>query len=275
MSELIKCIAVDLDGTFLDDQRSYDDAFFQKIYSKMCEQNRLFIVSSGNQIQRIRALFPKISENIGIVSENGANIVYCNQTSSQQFIPQAELTSLLEIIDKNPLFKDTFLTMSGSQNAYYLKKYNRFYKEKISLFYQDIVEVDDFSQIEESILKLAFNFNPSVVNDCVAMINQYFNQTLYAVTSGHIAVDVVVKGVNKGTGLERLLKHIDVSFEDVASFGDNMNDAQMIVKSGVSFAMANGKPEIKALADEVIGTNNEQAVLLKIEEILNGNYDKE
>ena len=53
-------------------------------------------------------------------------------------------------------------------------------------------------------------------------------------------------------------------------FGDDVNDLGMMKAADRPIAMANAKPEVKALAREVIGTNNEDSVVRRIRQIWSG-----
>ena len=69
------------------------------------------------------------------------------------------------------------------------------------------------------------------------------------------------KGVDKGvTGLE-LAKILNIKRENTAALGDNLNDAAQIKAAGVGVAVANAKPEIKAMADIVLTTTNNEAAV--------------
>ena len=45
----VKLIAVDMDGTFLSDAKTYNRPRFLNQYQRMREQNIRFVVASGNQ----------------------------------------------------------------------------------------------------------------------------------------------------------------------------------------------------------------------------------
>ena len=47
-------------------------------------------------------------------------------------------------------------------------------------------------------------------------------------------------------------------------FGDDVNDIGMMRAADRPIAMANAKPEVKALAREIIGSNNEDSVVRSI-----------
>jgi hydroxymethylpyrimidine pyrophosphatase-like HAD family hydrolase len=45
----VKLIAVDMDGTFLDDQKKYNKTKFLSQYQQLKERSIKFVVASGNQ----------------------------------------------------------------------------------------------------------------------------------------------------------------------------------------------------------------------------------
>ena len=49
-----KAVAIDMDGTFLRDDKSYDKKLFSELLNKMKEKDIHFIVASGNQFERTR-----------------------------------------------------------------------------------------------------------------------------------------------------------------------------------------------------------------------------
>lgn len=54
----IKMIAVDMDGTFLDDQKEYNRERFEKIFRQLQEKGIKFVVASGNQYFQLKSFFP-------------------------------------------------------------------------------------------------------------------------------------------------------------------------------------------------------------------------
>ena len=81
-------------------------------------------------------------------------------------------------------------------------------------------------------------------------------------------MDVMEKGVNKGTALAEVQKLLGISKSETAAFGDNQNDLEMIGQAGVSFAVANARDEVKAAASFLVPANNEDGVLLCLRKIL-------
>lgn len=53
----------------------------------------------------------------------------------------------------------------------------------------------------------------------------------------------------------------EYGFDNVVSFGDNLNDLPMFLASDESYAVANAKPEVKEKANAVIDSNNNDGVV--------------
>ena len=58
----IRLVAVDMDGTFLDDESKYDRARFARIHSRMQEDGIRFVVASGNQHRTLSRYFDGYSD---------------------------------------------------------------------------------------------------------------------------------------------------------------------------------------------------------------------
>ncbi|MDG3085653.1 HAD-IIB family hydrolase [Vibrio hannami] len=63
-------------------------------------------------------------------------------------------------------------------------------------------------------------------------------------------INIVPKGISKASGIELIAKHAGVATDAVLAIGDDYNDIPM-VESFVGYAVANAKPEVKAVANEV------------------------
>ncbi|MDE6334699.1 MAG: HAD hydrolase family protein [Muribaculaceae bacterium] len=71
-------------------------------------------------------------------------------------------------------------------------------------------------------------------------------------------LEIFAPGVSKAAGIERLRRKIRA--DRLVAFGDNLNDIPMLKRADVAVAVGNALPEVKAIADIVIDTNNNDAV---------------
>ena len=65
---------------------------------------------------------------------------------------------------------------------------------------------------------------------------------------------------NKGEALLKLAAHLGCARENTIAFGDAVNDLSMVREAGIGVCMANGDPRVKAVADYISGTNDEDGV---------------
>lgn len=82
----------------------------------------------------------------------------------------------------------------------------------------------------------------------------------HATVSGAPFVEIMGPGVTKSGGLERLCERLGITRDDVWAFGDALNDVDMLTWAGRGFAVANADEAVKAVADHVIGANENDGV---------------
>lgn len=64
----------------------------------------------------------------------------------------------------------------------------------------------------------------------------------------------------KACAVTALASHLEIDIQEVVALGDDLNDIDMLNACGVSVAMDNALPEVKAVANQICGTNDEDGV---------------
>lgn len=77
-------------------------------------------------------------------------------------------------------------------------------------------------------------------------------------------------GVTKGTGLKLLAQKLGVPMEETLACGDSGNDLAMLEAAGLSVAMENATEEVKAAADFITRSNDENGVAYAVEKFALG-----
>lgn len=79
-------------------------------------------------------------------------------------------------------------------------------------------------------------------------------------------IEIAPRKISKATGLKLLLQHAyDFGMEEVIAFGDNYNDIDLIQSVGWGVAVANARPEVKAVAKEITLHHKEDGVASTLE----------
>ncbi|MFE7644465.1 HAD family hydrolase [Streptomyces phaeoluteigriseus] len=110
--------------------------------------------------------------------------------------------------------------------------------------------------------------HPTLSDDELAATARAVVGSLATVTmSGPGTVELQPCGVTKATGLALAAEHLGLRPRDTIAFGDMPNDIPMFEWAGRGVAMANAHPELKAVADEVTTSNEDDGVAVVLERL--------
>lgn len=264
----IKMIAVDMDGTFLNDQKEYNRKRFKRIFHRMKVKGVKFVVASGNQYDQLRNYFPVDHSKMSFISDNGANIIVEGQDYYNAQIPTHNALEVLkEINDLEPIVA----VICGKKSAYVSKKMpNEIFKSIKFNFpkLKKLEKLEDIAQEKDEILKFALSFLPSEAKSKLTSLTRSLAGKMSPVSSGYGDIDLIIPGVHKAHGLVKLSNLWGITPSKIAAFGDSGNDIEMLSYVGSSFAMKNAQPEVKNVSNGIIGSNNHESVLDMMEILL-------
>jgi hydroxymethylpyrimidine pyrophosphatase-like HAD family hydrolase len=66
--------------------------------------------------------------------------------------------------------------------------------------------------------------------------------------------------VTKWSAIQRLAKSWGIEDSEICAVGDDVNDLQMIRAAGLGVAMGNAQPAVKAVADRIAPTHDEDGL---------------
>jgi Cof subfamily protein (haloacid dehalogenase superfamily) len=264
----IKMIAVDMDGTFLNDRKEYNRERFEEIFHQMNEKNIKFVVASGNQYYQLKSFFKEIHKEISFVSENGANIVVEGQ---DLYHGRIDTKIVHDVLKKINLLKPKAVVACGKRSAYVPKSMSEDAVTEVKFYYpklKRLEKLEDVIKEEDEIFKFALSFLPEEAVEKLHSLNEVLANELTPVSSGHGDIDLIIPGMHKAYGLAMLSELWGIDSSEMAAFGDSGNDIEMLSYVGSSFAMENAQPKVKEVANCIVGSNNHESVLDTIEHLL-------
>ena len=129
--------------------------------------------------------------------------------------------------------------------------------------------VDDlvvFLQDNPSTKLVLVNLDENKTNRLVEEFTAHFGSRLGITKSHPYYTEAIHPEVSKGRALTQLASVLDVSLDQVVGIGDNLNDLSLVETAGFGVAMGNGDPRVKAAADFVTTTYEEDGVAVAIEQ---------
>lgn len=150
----VKVIVTDMDGTFLNDAKTYNQPRFMAQYQELKKRGIKFVVASGNQYYQLISFFPELKDEISFVAENGA-LVY--EHGKQLF--HGELTRHESRIVIGELLKDKQLNFvaCGLQSAYVSENAPEAFVALMAKHYHRLKPVKDYQEIDDVLFKFSLN----------------------------------------------------------------------------------------------------------------------
>ena len=266
----IRVIATDMDGTLLDTKGQLELPRLEKILDKLDQRGIRFVISTGNEIHRMRQLLGHLAERVVLVVANGARIFENNELIQAQTWDDAMVDKALGHF-KGRECQDQFVVTA--MNGGFVKKGTVFTEldkfmtpEMIEKLYQRLNFVDEFdSSLFGGVLKMSMVVGEERLDSVLQEVNDLFDGRVRAVSSGYGCIDILQDGIHKAWGLVELLKRWNLKPEQIMAFGDSENDIEMLELAGISYAMENAEESVKRVATKVAPANSQAGVYKVLE----------
>lgn len=261
-----KVLVLDIDGTLTNSQKEITPSTKEAIQDIMKTGHKV-ILASGRPTPGMRRYEQELElEKYGgyLLSYNGGRVVECHsgEIVYQRTLPLMILPGLYGFAKRNGCGLITYL---GST--------------VISAF-----EPDEYITLEARInglpVKPVENFVDFEIHKCLMTadseraavyekeLQERYGDWVSIYRSEPFFIEIMPKNVNKATSLERMLEAIGQRQENTVCCGDGFNDICMIKYAAVGVAMGNAQTEVKAAADYITATNDEDGLVQVIDKFI-------
>ena len=249
----IKAAFFDIDGTLVSFQTHRIPDSTVKAIEQAKERGVRIFISTGRPaaiITNIDAIRHLID---GYITFNGARTFIGDEEITLMPIPEQEVRAMIAdasrrnyavvvcgkedigIHNHTSIFDEVFVRGLGVNNI-------DIHKPIEPLLRRTVLQLTPFFSVDDEKLIL-----PSMPHCIAARWNPHFT-------------DITVRGADKGNALRRLTEHIGISPEECIAFGDGGNDMSILHAAGIGVAMGNANEEVKAAADYVTTSVDEDGI---------------
>ncbi len=116
--------------------------------------------------------------------------------------------------------------------------------------------------------KLVIVSDDATIDKATAELRTAFGDTLYITKSLPMFCEIAHPACNKGIALAFLASSLGVGQAETVAVGDGLNDLEMILWAGQGIAMGNAPLEVRAAADWVTGSLQEDGAARALERLL-------
>ena len=270
---MIKLIALDLDGTLMSPDHVTVSEENRSALRAAHDAGAKIAVATGRTLSIFGDVCEQVPEIDYILYSNGAAVFdrRAKRVLHEHALSASQCTDLLDFLDGFPAFIELY---AGGQS--YAQK------DKECFFPFDVFPADFIEQARAGMVTVD-NFRDVLKTKDAEKLTVYLTDKaqyrtvwnalcgrddLAVTTSFPISIDLTCAGADKGTALQALCRHLDVSPQQCMAFGDAENDCPMLRFAAFGFAMANGSDKCKQAAKFVAGSNAEDGVAVAVRQVM-------
>ncbi|MGN0268137.1 MAG: Cof-type HAD-IIB family hydrolase [Lachnospiraceae bacterium] len=266
-----KVILMDVDGTLANSRKEVSEETGAAL-RKAQEQGALLVLASGrtaNGLKKFAEALDLYHHNGILVCSNGAQVVDCGtgELLFNQAMTVEEGKEVLEHLKKfevcpmiakgeymyvNDVFNNT-ITVDG-------KPFNVMQYESRSNNYK-LCEIEDLAAwCDFEINKILTFGEPKYLQAHYQKMRAPFEGRINSMFTAPFYYEYTANGIDKTKAIRTTIEKLGYTADDMIAFGDAQNDSTMVQYAGIGVAMGNATEELKAAADYVTASNDEDGI---------------
>lgn len=267
----IKMIGLDLDGTLLtSDKRLLP--FTKKVLAEAIEQGVLVLMATGRPYTGIPEELRDFPGIRYALTSNGARILdtQTGKVLIEHLLPLQSAKKALEILQKYDTLQEVYFDGQGYAEAEKLDRiacyhHNPHMWDYVRKTRQPVPSLTELiaSKNQDMDKVQALFADMDELAQAWKALEKYDELVLVSSLGYNIEINAV--GVDKGRGLMELGELLGIHPEEIMACGDGDNDIGMLEMAGIGVAMGNAEENVKAAADYVAETNDEEGAAKAIE----------
>ena len=271
MDRKIRMIGLDLDGTVLNERKEVTPRTKEAL-QKAVDQGVVVLFATGMPWTGIPGELQEFPGTRYALTSNGAKII---ETKSQKvliehLLPVKKAKRALEIMRKYDTLQEVYLDGQGYIAEKHLEMISRYHRnpamwEYVRTTRKKVRDVLEFMEEQNHPVDKIQGLFADMDERETAWRELEQVEGIALVGSLGYNIEINCAGVNKGKGLVELGKLLGISRDEIMACGDGDNDTEMVREAGFGVAMANAEEQVKAAADYITGTNEEDGVTQAIE----------
>ena len=265
----IKIIALDLDGTLNNDQKNITHKTMEALMDAQRRGVRLALASARPspglfkerdilQMQRFGGIL--MSYNGGRITDAASGQVLFETAmdlrQAKEVLRQLEQLPVTPILDDGTRF---FVTDPDGYKVSYECQNNCMTCEQVD----NLADFLTFAPV-----KILMSAQPDQLKEVQERVASILPKGLSVVQTAPFYLEVIPRSINKGQGIRDICRVLGIRTDEVIAFGDAENDIPMLREAGIGVAMGNAAQAVKAAADYVTWSNNEDGIAAVLEKFM-------
>jgi len=254
----IRLVAVDLDGTLLNDSKQISGRNLAALH-RLPDREVKLVIASARPPRSVRQIYSRLKLDTLQINYNGALIW---DEPNQKALLHSPLPGSLvaEMVDVARDWFDEVIVACECMDRWLTDRADDTHTTETGrMFKPDVIApLDDF--INNDATKLMFLAEPTVISRLEPILYKAYGQQVIILQTDDNLLQIMSPNAGKSVALQIVADHYGVPMQQVMAIGDAPNDVGMLQLAGVGVAMGNAKPVVKAVADWIAPSNNDHGV---------------
>jgi Cof subfamily protein (haloacid dehalogenase superfamily) len=246
--------ALDLDDTLLRSDGTIS-AHTLAVLRRWLKTGRRLVIATGRPRRSVPAVLPPELHDTPLVCYNGAEIHIDGDCIYENLIAPEAVHAIVQQVQRAAPEATVGLEVGGELYLDRAMERRSAYQvaDLFTLTHHPAAKVLIFGAVVETLLPVLAAL-PATARALLSARYQF--------------VQILAATADKAVALRVLMAQWGVPLDQVVAFGDDTNDVEMLRECGLGVAVANAVDEVKAVADEVTATNDEDGVAQVLERLL-------
>jgi 5-amino-6-(5-phospho-D-ribitylamino)uracil phosphatase len=276
----IRLLAIDIDGTLVNSRDELTEVTRQAL-RRACAAGLKIVLATGRRYSRALPLVEPLGLDVPLVTASGALIKHPlnHCTLYRAEFERRLLCDLLAVIERR-----------GFEAVLYADSYHEgfdFYCERLEV---ERPELADYLALNPDCHRLwpelmrdppdgVFAGFSTGTREEMDDLHQELQRELPGRLYTHVLrspryigymCEIAPFGVTKWSGIQRVAAEWGIAPHEMCAVGDDVNDIPMIEAAGIGIAMGNASPEVKAAADFIAPTHDQDGLAAVVDFLIDG-----
>jgi len=259
----ISLVAMDLDGTLLGRDQKVS-AKNRAALAECTERGVRVVLASGRSFESIRTFARSMNIECGIISCNGARLdasAY-GPVMAEDCIPYERAVEVFEELKRSVIYFECYTPGRVYMTNGFVERFHSHEARVLDLDGRRLEYIDSTERMRTEALDRAYKFvvyspNPAILQAAAKRLERF---DIDITSSWGDNIEVMKKGAGKGRALEKYAAHYSIPKDEIMTFGDQLNDLNLLEASAWPVAMENAVDGLKARARLIAPHHDEDGV---------------
>lgn len=267
----VKLVFSDIDGTLLNSQHQLT-AETKEIVNHLIVKDIPMVLASARPPHAMRSIASELQLRTPLVCYNGALIVDYDRHNKFKTLFSLPIERLDTLLVYQILYQDCpdVSVSVYSEDKCYVDTIDWWNQQeaKITGFQPTVLSLKAFLKDYHPVHKILCMGEPDQLDNVIKKLDEAGILDISYYRSKSTYLELTNHSVSKLSAMNIMAKKLHINTEEIVSIGDNDNDLSMIISAGIGIAMGNAPDRVKAAANKITKSNDENGLYYALASLL-------